>query len=351
MTETTLRAASSGSSGRARVSEDCEFCSCNECIGRTYSTRTAARFRGKGQYEWQQASIRGSPDATVARMLLWFGVLAAVLLVTAFTSRLVERSPLSFPLMFKGLGFLLRRGGLLELDAHDLVLEVVATLTLALVLFLDVVRLERDGLRGRWSIPILVLGPGTAIILFLGAAALVALFECPRLPALMGGAALASTDPVVLREIVRDERIPHSIRQVMKVEVGVNDLVVLPVLLILIALAGSRVEPHRRRSRHAPAPISRRWYDREAPPFRIRTSGAPGSDASWCDASSGDTTRRRPATPSMRCLRRLRRPDRGRRRKTQASGQSAHNSIRATSRSTPWNPGRPRRHFSLRLTV
>jgi NhaP-type Na+/H+ or K+/H+ antiporter len=57
------------------------------------------------------------------------------------------------------------------------------------------------------------------------------------LVAFMGGAMLASTDPVVLREIVRDQRIPRSIRQVLTVEAGTNDLVVLPVILVLIAVA------------------------------------------------------------------------------------------------------------------
>ena len=53
----------------------------------------------------------------------------------------------------------------------------------------------------------------------------------------MGGAILASTDPVVLREIVRDQRVPRSVRQVLKIEAGMNDMVVLPVILLLIALA------------------------------------------------------------------------------------------------------------------
>ena len=55
--------------------------------------------------------------------------------------------------------------------------------------------------------------------------------------AIIGGAVLASTDPVVLRDIVREERIPRSIRQVLKIEAGMNDLVVLPAIVVLIALA------------------------------------------------------------------------------------------------------------------
>jgi len=42
---------------------------------------------------------------------------------------------------------------------------------------------------------------------------------------------------VVLRDVVREERIPASVRQALNIEAGTNDIVVLPTLLILIALA------------------------------------------------------------------------------------------------------------------
>ena len=45
-----------------------------------------------------------------------FGVIAVVLTVTALASGLVERSPLSFPLMFLGLGFFLGSRGFDVLD-------------------------------------------------------------------------------------------------------------------------------------------------------------------------------------------------------------------------------------------
>ena len=71
--------------------------------------------------------------------ILIFGVIAVVLTVTALASGLVERSPLSFPLIFLGLGFLLGQHGIgeLEIGPQSPLIEVVGTLTLALVLFLD----------------------------------------------------------------------------------------------------------------------------------------------------------------------------------------------------------------------
>ncbi len=171
--------------------------------------------------------------------ILIFGVIAVVLTVTALASGLVERSPLSFPLIFLGLGFLLGSQGINELKVgpHSPFLEVVATLTLALVLFLDAIKLQVNELGKRWLVPALILGPGTGLIIAVGALPFGLFLNFGWILAFIGGAVLASTDPVVLREIVRDERIPRSVRQVLKIEAGMNDLVVLPVVLVLIAVA------------------------------------------------------------------------------------------------------------------
>ncbi len=170
-----------------------------------------------------------------------FALIAIVLLATPLISGLVDRSPLSFAFLFLLLGLAIGEGGLslIEMDTHSPVLEIVATLTLALVLFLDAVKLQVEELRARWLVPVLVLGPGTIIIITLGAGSISWLIGVPVLLAFMGGAILASTDPVVLRELIRDTRIPRSIRQALRIEAGMNDIVVLPTVLILIAIAGS----------------------------------------------------------------------------------------------------------------
>ncbi len=173
-----------------------------------------------------------------------FALLAVVLTITALVSGFVERSPLSFPLMFLGFGLALGGGGfdVIQMGPDDPVLEVVATLTLSLVLFLDAVKLQVEELGRRWLAPALVLGPGTGLIIALGAIPLALMLEFGWVVAFIGGAILASTDPVVLREIVRDQRLPRSMRQVLKLEAGMNDIVVLPVILILIEVAQGRSE-------------------------------------------------------------------------------------------------------------
>jgi len=77
----------------------------------------------------------------------WFALLAIVLTVAAVASGVVDRSPISYPIIFLGLGLLLGRTGIVRIDIHSPGLEAVATLSLALVLFLDAVRLDVNELR------------------------------------------------------------------------------------------------------------------------------------------------------------------------------------------------------------
>ncbi|MGH3147778.1 MAG: cation:proton antiporter [Rubrobacter sp.] len=172
-------------------------------------------------------------------LLVGFALVAVVLTVAGLASGIVERAPLSFPMIFLGLGFLLGGHGLgvLEFGAESALLETVATLTLAMVLCLEAVRIGNIGMGGAGFVPILSLGPGTVVIVAVIATGSYFLLGVSLIEALLLGTILASTDPVVLRDVVREERIPASVRQALNIEAGTNDIVVLPTLLILIALA------------------------------------------------------------------------------------------------------------------
>lgn len=175
----------------------------------------------------------------MSELLIGFMLIAAVLMGAALTSGLVERAPVSAPMIFLGLGWLLgERGlGLIHVSSHDPVLEVVAIISLAFVLFLDAVNLRFDELRRDWVVPVLALGPGTLLTIGLVAVAAALLLGTAPLQSLLLGTILASVDPIVLRDVLRDERIPRSIRSALKMEAGTNDLVVLPILLVLATLA------------------------------------------------------------------------------------------------------------------
>jgi NhaP-type Na+/H+ or K+/H+ antiporter len=141
-------------------------------------------------------------------------------------------------MLFLVLGLVLG-GGALDLIAvgpRTPALDGLATVSLALVLFLDAVTLEVDELRREWRVPFLALGPVTALTLLGVAAAAHLLLALPWVQALLLGAALASTDPIVVRDVVRNEGIPRPVRRALTIEAAMNDVVVLPVVLILIAV-------------------------------------------------------------------------------------------------------------------
>jgi NhaP-type Na+/H+ or K+/H+ antiporter len=172
-------------------------------------------------------------------VLTGFALVAVVLTIAGLASGFVERAPLSFPIIFLGLGFLLGGHGLdlLHFSPKSPLLETVATLTLSMVLCLEAVRIGNIGMGGAGFVPILSLGPGTVVIVAVIAIGSYFLLDVSVVEALLLGTILASTDPVVLRDVVKEERIPASVRQALNIEAGTNDIVVLPTLLILIALA------------------------------------------------------------------------------------------------------------------
>lgn len=166
-----------------------------------------------------------------------FGLIGITVIVSGLVAGLVDRGPISFPIIFLGLGLALGATGVLDVGVHDPSLEVVAALTLSLVLFMDAFNLEGGGSRKDWLVPALVLGPGTAIVILAVAGAAILLLDIRPVTAFLLGAVLSSTDAVVLRDVVRDERVPRPVRRVLSVEAGTNDIIVLPLLLVLIAIA------------------------------------------------------------------------------------------------------------------
>jgi sodium/hydrogen antiporter len=169
---------------------------------------------------------------------IWFIILALVFTVAALASGIIDRLPLSLPMVFLALGLVLGPGalGVIQIGPHDPALIAIATVNLALVLFLDAARFDVDELRREWRIPLLDLGPGTLLTIAGIAVAAGLLLHTSPVQSLLLGAVLASTDPIVLRDIVRDERIPRSVRRTLTIEAGTNDIIVLPIVLIAIQI-------------------------------------------------------------------------------------------------------------------
>jgi hypothetical protein len=73
----------------------------------------------------------------VPDLLALLALAAAVLVLAGLTEGFVTRAPLSFPMVFLGLGFLLGHRGVIAIAPHSGILEAVGVVTLSLILFLD----------------------------------------------------------------------------------------------------------------------------------------------------------------------------------------------------------------------
>jgi NhaP-type Na+/H+ or K+/H+ antiporter/rhodanese-related sulfurtransferase len=181
--------------------------------------------------------------AELADALALVGV---VILIAALLSGWVERSGVPQVAIFIGLGAALGPAGLgaLEVGLDSAALHVVATLSLALILFTDALGLDLRQAREHKLLALLALGPGTLLSAALFAAAAWWLLDLSPPAAAILGAALASTDPVLLKGLLRRPELPAGARNALRLESGLNDVVLLPIVLVALALLGEgKLEP------------------------------------------------------------------------------------------------------------
>jgi NhaP-type Na+/H+ or K+/H+ antiporter len=182
---------------------------------------------------------------SIQELAMVLALIGVVIMVAALVSGLIERSNLPQVAVFLALGAVLGAPGLglFNITLGSPELQVVATLSLALVLFMDAVNLDVAEMRTHARLAVLVLGPGTLLTAALVTLAGWWLLGLPLAAAAIVGASLASTDPVLLRGFLRRRDISGTARQVLRLESGLNDAVLLPVVLIAMAFLGHRSSP------------------------------------------------------------------------------------------------------------
>ena len=172
--------------------------------------------------------------------LITLSLVGAVIVVAALLSGLIERSGVPQVGVLLALGAILGPFalGLIDTRLDSPILRVVSTLSLALVLFTDALSLSLPEIRKHAKLALLVLGPGTLLSAALVMAAGCLLLDLPWALAAILGAALASTDPVLLRGLLRRPDLPSSTRLALRLESGLNDVVLLPIVLVAMAVLG-----------------------------------------------------------------------------------------------------------------
>ncbi len=162
------------------------------------------------------------------------------LLLAVLVSAYAQRSVLSTAVLFLAAGFI---GGVFGLgNVENEGIRLVSELALFSVLFTDGMRTGVRDLVQAWRLPGRALLFGLPLTL-LGTAVLAHYIAgLPWPESFLLGAVLSPTDPVFAAAIVGREEVPLRLRRLLNIESGLNDGLVLPVIVVLVALVGAETE-------------------------------------------------------------------------------------------------------------
>jgi NhaP-type Na+/H+ or K+/H+ antiporter len=169
-------------------------------------------------------------------------LIGIVILVSSLLSGLIERTGVPQVAIFLLLGLVLGPAGLnlVNLTLQSPTLQWIATLALVLVLFTDAIAMDFSQFRQPRRVLLVILIPATLIPAALIGLLARFLLGLDWLPSAILGAALASTDPVMLRTLIRRSSIPAAVREALRLEGGINDVVLLPVIVLSILALTAR---------------------------------------------------------------------------------------------------------------
>src|SRR4029078_10305600 len=180
-------------------------------------------------------------------------LIGIVILVSSLLSGIIEHTGLPQVAIFLLLGAVLGPSGLnlVQLTLQSPPLRWIATLALVLVLFTDAIALDFSEIRRPRRLLFTILGPATLLPAGLIALAAWLLLDLGVIRSLILGAALASTDPVMLRSLTRRSTLPPVAREALRLEGGINDVVLLPIVVLGMLALRSDTDLGSELGRHA----------------------------------------------------------------------------------------------------
>jgi len=176
-------------------------------------------------------------------------ILLAAILTFCFGlfSRLADRSPVTAPMVFATVGILFGPLGLgvfsVTIDAT--LVQVIAEITLILVLFVGASVIDVRALFKEYKIPVRLLFIGLPLTMFLGAIIARQFFPGmnPWLIAMMAFI-LSPTDAALGQAVVASDEVPQKTRDSIAVESGLNDGIALPPILACMSALSASAGTH-----------------------------------------------------------------------------------------------------------
>jgi NhaP-type Na+/H+ or K+/H+ antiporter len=170
--------------------------------------------------------------------------LAAFIIFYALISKRLSTTIITGTILFVAFGLLIGNKGfdLMGTSTNVTPIKILFEATLVVVLFNDALAINTKKWRKEAYIPGRLLGIGLPLTIVFGFAIALALFtELDVWEAALVGAILAPTDAALGQAVISNPRVPQSIRQGLNVESGLNDGIVLPVVMLFIAGAEETV--------------------------------------------------------------------------------------------------------------
>jgi sodium/hydrogen antiporter len=168
--------------------------------------------------------------------------IAVIVLGFAAVSRRLEGTSITAPMVFTGAGLVLgaKAAGLIEPDRGGATVKLLASATLAVVLFGDAARIDLRALREEYRLPGRLLGIGLPLTIVVGFVAGLALFGSLGWPeALVLAIVLAPTDAALGQSVVTFPSLPSLVRQGLNLESGLNDGLCVPLFVVALTIASA----------------------------------------------------------------------------------------------------------------
>jgi NhaP-type Na+/H+ or K+/H+ antiporter len=167
-------------------------------------------------------------------------LIAGLFLAYALVSRKLADSIWTGPMLFTAFGLLIgpQLLGWLELEISNHLIQVLAEVTLVIVLFTDAAAADFGALTRARSLPTRMLLIGMPLAVALGTLAALGLFPHWGLwEAALLAAILTPTDAALGQAVTESEDVPTPLRAAINSESGLNDGLALPLVLLFAALA------------------------------------------------------------------------------------------------------------------
>jgi NhaP-type Na+/H+ or K+/H+ antiporter len=166
-------------------------------------------------------------------------IVTLVVLGYGYYSKYLANLNISGPMIFTSIGIFLSPVGfnLVELNLNAEIIKITAEIALIVILFSDASNLKLKKLKLEWKIPFRLLFIGLPITIVFASLMAKIIFPAEvTIYLVLMALLLAPTDAALGKAVVLDKRVPQKIRDSINIESGLNDGIVFPMLLGVIAL-------------------------------------------------------------------------------------------------------------------